>query len=209
MSVKPFIVFFDGGTGAAPGSDTHPGRSLVVSPILTGPWEAGRLIRQGTGRGPSDLRSDGPSFITILREAERLPGPGSCPAPGWTRFAVIRRSPSQESSSWARSGDRQLVLFRVGVPTKLGFGAGFDLADAFLGDPQLLADPPQRLLVGSADPVAAGDDSPLAIVEPTEQSLDLTLTLLMSLLLIVLVGTGVSGGLKHLLVASEEADAVV
>ena len=56
----------------------------------------------------------------------------------------------------------------MAIRAELVLGAGLDLADAFLGDPQLAAELLQGLLAGAVEAVAADDDPPLAVVEPAE-----------------------------------------
>ena len=67
---------------------------------------------------------------------------------------------------------RRLHCLSLGDFSELGIGARFDLADAFLADPQLPADLHQRPLGGAADPESAYDDPPLTRFEPTEPAFD-------------------------------------
>ena len=109
-------------------------------------------------------------------------------------------------SSFRRNqAEQQDELFRPGEPAELVLGDRFDLADAFLRDPQLLADLFQRLLASPSDPVAADEDPPLAVVEPGEQSRDRLLPPLLDVRLLEFVGAGIGGDREVLVVAGDES----
>src|SRR5207245_886308 len=111
---------------------------------------------------------------------------------GWT---------SDVSHPLLGSEHRQVELLLAGDLAELVLGAGLDLADALLGDPQLAAELLEGLLVGAVDPEPADDDPPLALVEPAEHPLDRLLHPPLGALVLVLVHPVVGRGLEHLLVA--------
>src|SRR4051794_23825407 len=74
--------------------------------------------------------------------------------------------PRRARASVSEHGQVELLLDRD--PAELHLRTRLDLADAFLGDPQLAAELFQGLLAGAVDAVAADDDPPLAVVEPAE-----------------------------------------
>ena len=82
---------------------------------------------------------------------------------------------------------QRLEYLAAGKFTEFGLRAHLDLADAFLADPQLLADLCQRLLGGAAESVSAYDDPPLTLVELTEPVSDRRSPLILSVFALVLV----------------------
>ena len=76
--------------------------------------------------------------------------------------------------------------------TEFSLPRHLDLADAFLADPQLLADLCQRQLGGAAESVSAYDDPPLTLFELAEPVFDCRSPLFLGLFALVLVGVGVA-----------------
>ena len=74
-----------------------------------------------------------------------------------------------DSTFPCRSSDsRRLDLLEAGEFTQLGECAGPHLADAFLADPQFLADLRQRQLWDTSDPVSAHEDPALTLLKLTK-----------------------------------------
>src|SRR5271165_2602889 len=108
-----------------------------------------------------------------------------------------------------RSQHRQLELLLAGNLAELVDAAGLDLADPFLGDAQFPSQLLEGSFGGSAQAEPAGDDQPLAVVEPVEHALDGLLHALEGAFVFVLVGAVVGRSLEHLLVAGDETVAPV
>src|SRR5271166_849036 len=108
-----------------------------------------------------------------------------------------------------RSQQRQFELLLAGDLAELVDAAGLDLADPFLGDAQFPSQLLEGSFGGSAQAEPAGDDQPLAVVEPVEPALDGLLHALEGAFVFVLVGAVVGRGLEHLLVAGDETVAPV
>ena len=85
------------------------------------------------------------------------------------------------------SGLQRFECLAAGKLTEFRLDEALDLADAFLADPQLLADLCQRLLGGAAESVSTYDDPPLTLVELTEPVFDRRSPLILSLFALVLV----------------------
>ena len=94
---------------------------------------------------------------------------------------------------------QRLDRLEAGEPTKLGMCAGLDLSDAFLADPQFLADLLKRQLWDASDPVSTHEDPPLTLFKPTEPAPDQGPAFVLLCFELVLVHTGV-GRREELLV---------
>src|SRR5512142_1606676 len=114
---------------------------------------------------------------------------------------ITRHSPSPESD--------QVEPLLEGDLAQLLAGLGFELADALLGDAQLVAELFQGLLRRAPEAEPAGEDAPLAVAQAAEQALDRLLMAPVVALVFALIGPGVGGGLEHLLVAGDEPVAAV
>jgi len=80
---------------------------------------------------------------------------------------------------------------------ELFLGLRLDLSDPLLGDSQFPAESLERQLISAADPIAAYENPPLAVVEPAEHPLHRFPVVEVVALGPVLVGAMV-GGLEHL-----------
>src|SRR5262249_13532782 len=108
-------------------------------------------------RGPflrDSLAGASGSYVTCFRAGviDRLAARGNL------LFGVIGLWHRLPSTAIAASEHRQVELFLAGDLAELVLGTGLDLADAFLGNPQLAAELLQGLLAGTAQTEAADDD---------------------------------------------------